>query len=158
MKAKEAMVLWNWNSDEIEVVKWPDENSKYDSKYVCSAGACSTGWASDDPTEQALNIYRLFNHIVVRDGIDLRATHKAFLEIDEYRESLAEGVPGKNSDDDLDRVPRTVMPGVVGQTTNSVVVALEREGRRYREKITTEVYDEAARPFIDAIVDKVRRV
>jgi hypothetical protein len=35
-----------------------------------------------------------FHQIVVRDGIDPQVAHKAFLEIDEYREIIAADIEG----------------------------------------------------------------
>jgi hypothetical protein len=42
----------------------------------------------DDPTKQGLAMFMLFHAITVRDGVPTSLAHKAFLKIDEYRETL----------------------------------------------------------------------
>lgn len=43
---------------------------------------------------QKLAMFVLFNTLVVRDSMDVHATHKAFLLIDEYRETIPRDTPG----------------------------------------------------------------
>ena len=45
------------------------------------------------PDKRLLSIFILFNTLTVRDGIDPLAAHEAFLEIDEYRESISPDIP-----------------------------------------------------------------
>jgi hypothetical protein len=42
----------------------------------------------NDPTKQGLAMFMLFHAITVRDGVPTSLAHKAFLKIDEYRETL----------------------------------------------------------------------
>ena len=41
-----------------------------------------------------LGMFLLFNTITVRDGVSVEATHKAFLKIDEYRQTISPDTPG----------------------------------------------------------------
>jgi hypothetical protein len=41
-----------------------------------------------------LSVFILFNTLVVRDGIDPEAAHRAFLDIDEYRQYVSRGKVG----------------------------------------------------------------
>ena len=43
---------------------------------------------------QLLAMFILFNTLTVRDGIDVGAAHRAFLGIDEYRETISPDAPG----------------------------------------------------------------
>ena len=52
---------------------------------------------TQDPTRETdrlLGMFILFNTLVVRDRIDPKAVHAAFLEIDEYRMSISPESPG----------------------------------------------------------------
>jgi hypothetical protein len=52
----------------------------------------------DEPTKKLLALHILFNTLVVRDGIPVMDAHKAFLEIDEYRQSISPDAPGAEND------------------------------------------------------------
>jgi hypothetical protein len=39
-------------------------------------------------------MFILFNTVTVRDGIDVKKAHKAFLQIDEYRAAISPDIPG----------------------------------------------------------------
>jgi hypothetical protein len=45
-------------------------------------------------TDRLLGKFILFNALVVRDRIDPKAAHAAFLEIDEYRMAISSDAPG----------------------------------------------------------------
>jgi hypothetical protein len=45
-------------------------------------------------TDRLLGMFILFNTLVVRDRIDPKAAHAAFLEIDEYRMAISPDAPG----------------------------------------------------------------
>jgi hypothetical protein len=45
-------------------------------------------------TDRLLGMFILFNVLVVRDRIDPKAAHAAFLEIDEYRMAISSDAPG----------------------------------------------------------------
>jgi hypothetical protein len=44
--------------------------------------------------EKLLSMFILFNTITVRDGIDVKKAHDAFLAIDEYRQTISPDAPG----------------------------------------------------------------
>lgn len=48
----------------------------------------------DDPIKQLLAMFILFNTIVVRDGLNPKKVHEAFLTIDEYRKTISPDAPG----------------------------------------------------------------
>ena len=79
MKLVEAMYGWNRNSDEIDVGPWPDTTGWSD-RYSLTGGACYTN---------IRQIFIDFHMIVLRDGVDVQAAHRAFLKIDEFRRSIA---------------------------------------------------------------------
>ena len=45
-------------------------------------------------TDRLLGMFILFNTLVFRDGINPKAAHAAFLEIDEYRMAISPEIPG----------------------------------------------------------------
>jgi hypothetical protein len=46
------------------------------------------------PVKQLLSMFILFNTLTVRDGIDVKRAHEAFLAIDEYRQTISPDAPG----------------------------------------------------------------
>jgi hypothetical protein len=64
-----------------------------------TAGACYQETHNLSPAELVAQVFIDFNTIVVRDGVDLRAAHKAFLKIDEYRRSISPDTPGAEPED-----------------------------------------------------------
>jgi hypothetical protein len=53
----------------------------------------------DNPTKQLLAMFILFNTVTVRDGIDVKRAHEAFLAIDEYRQTISPDAPGAEDTD-----------------------------------------------------------
>jgi len=49
---------------------------------------------NDDRIRQLLAAFILFNTVTMRDGIDVQKAHKAFLAIDEFRQTIAPDLPG----------------------------------------------------------------
>ena len=49
---------------------------------------------NDDRIRQLLAVFILFNTVTMRDGIDVQKAHKAFLAIDEFRQTIAPDLPG----------------------------------------------------------------
>jgi hypothetical protein len=88
MKLVEAMYGWNRNSDEIDVGPWPDTTGWSD-RYSLTGGACYTNIRQMAPDQLAAQIFIDFHMIVLRDGVDVQAAHRAFLKIDEFRRSIA---------------------------------------------------------------------
>jgi hypothetical protein len=93
MKLVEAMYGWNRNSDEIDVGPWPDTTGWSD-RYSLTGGACYTNIRQMAPDQLAAQIFIDFHMIVLRDGVDVQAAHRAFLKIDEFRGSIAPDIPG----------------------------------------------------------------
>jgi hypothetical protein len=48
------------------------------------------------PDQLAAQIFIDFHMIVLRDGVDVQAAHRAFLKIDEFRGSIAPDIPGED--------------------------------------------------------------
>jgi hypothetical protein len=61
---------------------------------VISLGEMGEVSTKDDPTKQLLAMFILFNTLVIRDGIHPFRAHEAFLEIDEYRQTISPDSPG----------------------------------------------------------------
>ena len=93
MKLVEAMYGWNRNSDEIGVGPWPDTTGWSD-RYSLSGGACYTNIRQMSSDQQVAQIFIDFHTLVVRDGVDVQAVHRAFLKIDEFRRSIAPDILG----------------------------------------------------------------
>ena len=99
MKLVEAMYGWNRNSGEIGVGPWPDTTGWSD-RYSLSGGACYTNIRQMSPDQQVAQIFIDFHTLVVRDGVDVQAVHRAFLKIDEFRRSIAPDIKGAELEGD----------------------------------------------------------
>jgi hypothetical protein len=99
MKLVEAMYGWNRNSGEIGVGPWPDTTGWSD-RYSLSGGACYTNIRQMSPDQQVAQIFIDFHTLVVRDGVDVQAVHRAFLKIDEFRRSIAPDIEGAELEGD----------------------------------------------------------
>lgn len=72
-------------SGQIEVGPWPDHRGWSD-KYDFTDGCCMRDWKDANRT---LQMFIVFNTVVVRDEIDPLAAHEQFLKIDEYRRRIS---------------------------------------------------------------------
>ena len=63
-----------------------------------SAGAACLDRKTMPHWQQVAMMFADFHTIVVRDGVDVQEAHKAFLEIDEYREVISPDIPGADQD------------------------------------------------------------
>lgn len=59
-----------------------------------TGGACMADWTEATGWRAAAMLFGAFNSMVVRDGIDPRVVHDAFLAIDEYRWLIPRDTPG----------------------------------------------------------------
>jgi hypothetical protein len=92
MKAKECMIAWNRNSNEIEVGPWPDQ-TKWSRRYQSTGGAAFLNVQEMSHTELVGYLFIEAMHLIIRDNVSPSAVHKAFYQIDEYRDGLAADVP-----------------------------------------------------------------
>ena len=96
MKLQDAMICWlpsYWPSDragEVEVVVRGKERSSLG----YASGACDVEWQTCDDEERVLRLFLLFHTLVVRDWVDPKRAHDAFLRIDEYRERISPDIEG----------------------------------------------------------------
>lgn len=91
MKAKECMIAWNPDSNEIEVGPWPDQ-TKWSRPYRKSGGAAYLHIQEMSHTELIGYLFIVAIHLI-RDNVSPSAVHNAFYQIDEYRDGLAADVP-----------------------------------------------------------------
>jgi len=92
MKAKESIIAWNQNSDQVEVGPWPDRTG-WSKSYAMTGGA---GCANvQDMSHDQLKAYLFIEamHMIIRDKVDPFAVHRALLKLDVYRDGLAEDMP-----------------------------------------------------------------
>lgn len=87
MKAEDAVIAWNNNSDEIEVGPL-NGMREWAKPYRMTIGACGgTTWGGKGDRAKLMVFIEAWIR-VVRDGVGVRAVHNAFLKIDEYRDGL----------------------------------------------------------------------
>src|SRR5260370_40759982 len=95
MKAIDADVIWTQNTGQVRVEErmsgWARTPGDL---WMRAIGLGRHGFAAKEPTLQLLGLFILFNTIVVRDGVPVNAVHQAFLEIDEYRQTISPDAPG----------------------------------------------------------------
>ena len=82
MKITEADVIWERNTDRVRIehrsTDWqrgPNESWHH----------ANLDRSEKNPIKNLLGMYRLFNTLVTFYNVPVEAVHKAFLQIDEYR-------------------------------------------------------------------------
>jgi hypothetical protein len=96
MKLDEADVIWTPESDQVRVERhlaWKADRSSGD-RWMPAYSLGARGRCPRSKMNDLLGMFILFNTITVRDQVDVRAAHAAFLEIDEYRETISPGTEG----------------------------------------------------------------
>jgi len=96
MKYQKALIAWTPDTDQIRVGRLiPERGPDWSLRYEYTGGAAYTGLRDcDDKTFRDMMLFIEFHSIVVRDKVPVDAAHKAFLKIDEYRERIAQDIPG----------------------------------------------------------------
>lgn len=113
MKAKDALIAWtpqSWTEEssaggvrvlDRQVVFGDDGFARYqwDKPYQMTDGAVLRGWSRLSRRELATAILRIFNTLVIRDGLKPDVVHDALLVIDEYATSIDPDTRGARDPD-----------------------------------------------------------
>jgi hypothetical protein len=106
LKQLEAIIAWTptrWADLRPEtagqVVVLPLSEAKEAGRFAMRAGASSSALASLSEDARIARLFIDFQTLVVRDGIDPHAVHRAFLTIDEYRYRIAPDTEGAEFED-----------------------------------------------------------
>jgi hypothetical protein len=92
MKAKETMICWNPNSNQIKAGPWPDTTG-WSRGYAFSGGACLAEVHKMTEGQISMMLFVEAIHTIVRDKVDPLAVHAAYLKLDEYRNLCACDMP-----------------------------------------------------------------
>ncbi|MEA1832727.1 hypothetical protein U8607_11600 [Methylobacterium durans] len=107
MKQLEALIAWTptrWadlrpeTAGQVVVVPFPDAEGRAKG-FMMSAGASSSALQALPEDQRVARLFIDFNTLVVRDGLDPQAVHRAFLAIDEYRFRIAPDTEGAEFED-----------------------------------------------------------
>jgi hypothetical protein len=90
MKITEADIVWNTDSVRVERHGSGYELAPGD-LWMPATGLGAYGFPAKNPVRQLLEMFVLFNTLVVRDRVPVDTAHQAFLQIDEYRQAIARG-------------------------------------------------------------------
>ena len=105
MKASQAKIAWTPvisnkpTRGMVKIVDIRDCKPDWDSGFQNKSGAEFSDTKQLNGDKQIAMLFIEFNTLVVRDGIDPIAAHKAFLTIDEYCKSIALDQDGATADD-----------------------------------------------------------
>jgi hypothetical protein len=91
MKASQALIFWTPRMD-VVVTDLADGDPAWGHLYDYNGGAAQTKTRSLRGDAGKLQLFIDFHTLVVRDGIDPRQAHEAFMAIDEYRDCIAPGI------------------------------------------------------------------
>lgn len=97
MDARNFMLCATPNSDRAALVPWPDYAGASD-EYEYTLLACSEAFRSLGFEGRKKMIFIEAMHLIVGDGVDPQALHKALLGLPEYRDALAPDMPGAKGD------------------------------------------------------------
>lgn len=107
MKQIEAVIAWTplrWaelkpeTAGQVMVLALPDTGEEA-KRYMMRAGAVFSGLQALSEEARIARLFIDFQTLVVRDGIDPQAAHRAFLQIDEYRYRIAPDTEGAAFED-----------------------------------------------------------
>lgn len=90
--AKKSMICWDADGNRVRRVPWPDQIGLSDDYDFC-IGACDYVFQKADFEKRKGLLYINAMHMIVRDGCDPVAVHKAMLGFDEYRDGLSDDMP-----------------------------------------------------------------
>lgn len=89
----EAMIAWQPRTDRVKVGPWPDE-SGWSDDFLMTGGACYRDVLEMDEATRRRYALNLFHTLVIRDGVDPMAAHKALCRITEFARSINTECPG----------------------------------------------------------------
>ncbi|KAB1074326.1 hypothetical protein [Methylobacterium planeticum] len=107
MKQLEAIIAWTparWadlrpeTAGQVAVLPHPDTQGAA-RRFMMRAGASAAALHAMPEAQRIAALFVAFNTLVVRDGIDPQAAHRAFLAIDEYRYRIAPDTEGAEFED-----------------------------------------------------------
>ena len=107
MKQTEAIIAWTparWaelrpeTAGQVAVLPAPDASGAA-KRFMMRAGASSSALSGLSEEARIARLFIDFQTLVVRDGIDPQAAHRAFLAIDEYRYRIAPDTEGAAFED-----------------------------------------------------------
>lgn len=87
-----TMLCWNDRGD-VALVPWPDTERRAQ-RLTKSGGAAYSAVRNASFDERKTRVFIDAVHLIVRDGCDPHVVHRALLGLDEYRDGLAEDMPG----------------------------------------------------------------
>lgn len=92
VSAKEVILCWNSNSDEVAIVPFPDTD-RLSKDYDFTALACYADMRYKSFEELKTIVFIEAMHLIVRDGCDPVAVHKALSAVKEYCDGCANDMP-----------------------------------------------------------------
>lgn len=106
MKYQEALIAWNPNTDQVRVGRFLRQRdsdwSRWPINYTRTGGAAYTGLREcTDKYMRDMMLFIEFHTLVVRDNVPVQAVHRAFLEIDEYRQRISPDIEGADHNGDI---------------------------------------------------------
>lgn len=101
MKLKDTLTAWEPGTDRVKVgpLIYPGEPD-WAYPYSMTGGAAYTHVRRFEGKDARLFVMSEFIGVVVRDGCDPKAAHAAYLEIDEYRQSVPVDMVPEGYEDD----------------------------------------------------------
>ena len=99
MKYKNCIVAYTASTPIIKLFPFPCKEA-IPREFESTIGACFSDVRElKTKAEVTAQVFIDFVHMVVRDDMDADRVHKAFLEIDEYRDAMADDMPIVNGYD-----------------------------------------------------------
>lgn len=87
--ARNGMLCWNPGTDQVEVGPWPDKTG-WSKKYRMSVLACELVVQELSFEARKRVVFTEAVHLIVKDGCDPAAVHKALMNLKEYQAGLSE--------------------------------------------------------------------
>lgn len=91
--AKTVMLCWNTDSADVALVPWPDPKG-LSCRYQRTSMACYSEVQHMTFEQLKTQCFIEAMHLIVRDGCDPQAVHRALLGVTEYADGCAPDMPG----------------------------------------------------------------
>lgn len=91
--ANEAILCWYPDSAKVKLVPFPDTRDECGDYPMTALACCDYVQRADFETRKKI-VFIEAMHLIVRDGCDPLAVHRALLGLNEYRDGCALDMPG----------------------------------------------------------------
>lgn len=92
VSARDVQLCWNPGTDQVCLIPHPDPDGRSQA-YVCNGLGCWADMHRATFEQRKTWVFIEAYHLIVADGCDAQAVHRALWSVEEYRAGLAQDFP-----------------------------------------------------------------